>query len=173
MRQTCAQCAVSAVGRGKPAARCRHRGRTRVRRADPEPDLGLQGNWDHGTRHGPASHGRHDSFSVYPRWQASALSICELTSSIVSGPGWCFATFLALSDVPECGGGQANANLPCLHQKKAQPRGVALEFHQRRRFWRSVPILDRAPNTTPLCQTPSPPTSSFCCFATKNFRRST
>ena len=45
-------------------------------------------------------------------------------------------------------------------KKSATPKGCA-EFHQRRRFWRSVPILVRAPSTSVLCHSGSRAASLF------------
>ena len=54
-------------------------------------------------------------------------------------------------------------------EKKAQPCGVALKFHQRRRIWRSVPKPWEGVDTIPLCITQECRASPFCCFAVEIF----
>src|ERR1700687_2809731 len=56
-------------------------------------------------------------------------------------------------------------------QKKAQPCGVALKFHQRRRIWRSVPTLWESINTSSLCRRNSAGATLNCCYAVDFFCR--
>src|SRR4029078_2176331 len=68
--------------------------------------------------------------------------------------------------------GQEARELRCTAEhmkKKAQPVGIALKFHQRRRIWRSVSRLWESFDTSPLCIPGRGVATLLCCSAVEIF----